>query len=290
VRQYGRIETAIWQNPKFRSLSDEAQRLYLYLIACPHGNLVGCFVLHDGYMMADLNWDQNRVRKHVSELVSKGMIERDETTFVTRILGWWGHNSIDNSKSALGAMRVLLSLPKCRVRDEAYQSLIGIGNKYVDEYRDQYASVFAFSSEPPEPDQEPDQEMEMDKGARAPDPVAMAFDEWNALAKETGLPAVQNRDDTRRRRLKARLKDCGGIEGWRQALRKIRGSPYLLGKVKDWRADFDFVVRPDKFSKIMEGGFDDHKKTGGWADLARAADDWSLADETGLPSDQQLIS
>lgn len=126
-------------------------------------------------------------------------------------------------------------------------------------------------------------------GADAPDDIQIAFDDWNDLATDTGLPKVQVLTDQRRSALKARLKQAGGIEGWREALRKIRGSPYLLGKRTDWRADFDFAVKQKNFVKLMEGGFDDHKKSGGWAELARAAGDIRLADEVGFPGDEQSL-
>lgn len=99
--------------------------------------------------------------------------------------------------------------------------------------------------------------------ARLPDlhPVRIAIDDWNATASDTGLPAVQKITGGRRRLLEARLRDCGGLEGWRIALGKIRDSPFLLGKLNgadhaSWRADFDFIINEKHFTKLMEGGYD----------------------------------
>lgn len=97
-----------------------------------------------------------------------------------------------------------------------------------------------------------------------PDDLSTAFDLWNELAERLGLPTVQARDVDRKRLLKARLKDCGGIEGWRAALEKVEGSGFLRGTVprgkghENWRCDFDFIVSPKKFRKLMEGGYDDN--------------------------------
>ncbi|KKL69509.1 hypothetical protein LCGC14_2114190, partial [marine sediment metagenome] len=85
MRKYGKIETAFWHNPKVRGLSESARLLYLYMISCPHGNSLGCFVLPDGYISADLEWDQRQVSKHVNELVSGRLIERSETSSLIRI-------------------------------------------------------------------------------------------------------------------------------------------------------------------------------------------------------------
>ncbi len=80
---------------------------------------------------------------------------------------------------------------------------------------------------------------------------------WNDLALRRGLPPVQKMTDARRRKLRARLKDCGGLEGWKVALEKIEATPGLLGaNDRKWRADFDFLLQEKSFIKIMEGAYD----------------------------------
>jgi DNA-binding MarR family transcriptional regulator len=80
---------------------------------------------------------------------------------------------------------------------------------------------------------------------------------WNDLADDLSLPKVQRMTETRRRKLAARLRDCGGLDGWHAAMAKIRGSPLCRGEVGAWRADFDFVLQESSFVKLMEGKYDD---------------------------------
>jgi hypothetical protein len=87
------------------------------------------------------------------------------------------------------------------------------------------------------------------------DDVEKAFDAWNAVAAECGLPNVKRRTPERRRRLKARLRECGGLSGWVSALDRIRGSAFLRGDKGEWCADFDFVVQPKSFTKLVEGAY-----------------------------------
>lgn len=85
-----------------------------------------------------------------------------------------------------------------------------------------------------------------------------AVEAWNVLAADLGLARVQRLTDERRTKLKARLRDCGGLDGWLVAMGKIRGSPFLRGDNSNgWRADFDFVLQAKSFTKLMEGGYDD---------------------------------
>lgn len=91
--------------------------------------------------------------------------------------------------------------------------------------------------------------------------IADAFAIWNETAAEFGLPKAQVLTGARKANLTARLKDCGGIDGWRDAMGKIRDAPHLLGENdRGWRADLDFVLRKDKFIKLMEGGYGRHSR------------------------------
>lgn len=85
---------------------------------------------------------------------------------------------------------------------------------------------------------------------------------WNAMVVRSrqiggkGFAEVQRLTETRRRALRKRLAECGGLDGWHQALAKVEASDFLAGRSKDWRADFDFLLKASKFTKLMEGGYD----------------------------------
>jgi hypothetical protein len=87
--------------------------------------------------------------------------------------------------------------------------------------------------------------------------VSAAIADWQSLCEESGLSKIAKLTKTRRTHLKARLADCGGLDGWRSALAKIRGSPFMLGKNdRGWKIDFDFLVSESGFTKLMEGKYD----------------------------------
>lgn len=125
--------------------------------------------------------------------------------------------------------------------------------------------------------------------ADAPSPAEPDLHEavqlWNALADELDLVRAQTVNATRLKHLRARLAECGGIEGWRAALGRIRGSPFLLGQnERGWKADLDFVLQQKSFTRLMEGSYDRTRNTqpkltngfaqfiseGGFADVARS--------------------
>ncbi len=111
------------------------------------------------------------------------------------------------------------------------------------------------------PETETETETETDQKERsipqAPDDFSEAIEVWNETAQATGLPKIQRLTEPRSKALKARLTECGGIEGWRIAIGKVRDSPFLRGdNAKGWKADFDFVLQAKSFTKLMEGSYD----------------------------------
>ena len=87
---------------------------------------------------------------------------------------------------------------------------------------------------------------------------------------------MQKLTAARRGKLTARLRDCGGIDGWTAALDRLAGIPGLLGVHGGWKADFDFLVAESKFTKLMEGSYD------GWTGEIGGKSDGFVAVAEGL--------
>jgi hypothetical protein len=139
VRTYGKIETGFWQNHKVRALDRQSRELLLYLFTCPHGNSVGCFGLPLGYVMDDLALPEDKVQLHLRHLAKQGFIERNETTGLTRIIGWWGHNGIENPNVAGAVCKQLAGLPPDPIADRAIQDLRS--HLQVDDFAPKVAQV-----------------------------------------------------------------------------------------------------------------------------------------------------
>lgn len=93
----------------------------------------------------------------------------------------------------------------------------------------------------------------------SPDPVhandlSEAVAIYNTAAEHAGWPKVAKMTPQRTKSLRARMKDCGGIEGWRDALRKAYASDFIRN---DWAGfNFDSLISQQKFTGLMEGKYD----------------------------------
>lgn len=101
--------------------------------------------------------------------------------------------------------------------------------------------------------------IEVDKSTSTANHLKDAVDIWNDMAKKMGLSQVQKLTDQRKSKLNARLKSCGGLDGWRAAVEKASKSAFLTGET-GWRADFDFMLQEKSFTKLMEGAYDNGKR------------------------------
>lgn len=106
MRDYGKVYTAFWTSEDARSLTEDARTLALYLLTCPHGNMLGCFRLTNAYAADDLMWDVERVAKGFAELFQKGFAYRCERTFWVFIRQHLKWNQFDNPNVGKAAAKL----------------------------------------------------------------------------------------------------------------------------------------------------------------------------------------
>ncbi|WP_304189120.1 helix-turn-helix domain-containing protein [Lentibacter algarum] len=89
-----------------------------------------------------------------------------------------------------------------------------------------------------------------------PTEAELAFSEYNEAAAISGWPMAQALTKQRKANIASRLKDAGGIEGWRTALEKAAASDFLSGRKTDFMVSLDFILQASSFTKLMEGNYD----------------------------------
>lgn len=90
----------------------------------------------------------------------------------------------------------------------------------------------------------------------SPTPDArQAFDLYNQLASEVGIPTARDLTPARAKKLSAYLKE-EGLSGWVSVLDAVRRSPHCLGRNdRRWKADLDFLLTPSRRTRLLEGSY-----------------------------------
>lgn len=107
--------------------------------------------------------------------------------------------------------------------------------------------------------------------AREPPPVHnpdidAAFALWAPIAYELRIPDPGFLNPDRRKLLAERLAECGGLDGWRYALEKLRTAAWLRddedpSKPKHW-VNLANLLKPENFTGLMEGRYAERHRTG----------------------------
>ena len=92
-------------------------------------------------------------------------------------------------------------------------------------------------------------------------PLQQIMEFWNQALEENDSPLPrlkQIRQGTQRQKhVRARWKENPDIETWKAVIQKAAVSDFLNGRVKEWQASFDWIIKsPDNFTKVLEGNYD----------------------------------
>lgn len=106
------------------------------------------------------------------------------------------------------------------------------------------------------------------------------MDEFNSICRS--LPKIKAINAARR----VRIERVASILHWhntnfKELFMRVEASDFLTGKVKDWRADFDWILKPEHLTKIMEGNYDNPKPRSGVYSTEGASFDVRKYDEGG---------
>ena len=86
------------------------------------------------------------------------------------------------------------------------------------------------------------------------------IDLYNGICKS--LPKCIKLSETRKRHIKARLKDGYGEEDFRKVFEKAEASDFLTGKAQKWKANFDWLINENNLLKVLEGNYDNKTAAG----------------------------
>jgi uncharacterized protein YdaU (DUF1376 family) len=106
-------------------------------------------------------------------------------------------------------------------------------------------------------------------------PVTEAFDLYDAFAESSGWTRCQNRHDARTSKMAKRLKECGGVEGFRAALKRAAASDFCCGRAppRNGQPPFlmhvDFLLQRQSFTRLMEGHYDNRASSKNHDRIAR---------------------
>lgn len=114
-----------------RTVSQDARHLMLYLLTCPHRNIMGLYYLPAPYACHDLEWVPKRFGQALGELLANGRVKYDSAAEVIFIANYLKHNPLENPNQVTSAIARLNELPQTPLMQELLTVLEGFGKPYL---------------------------------------------------------------------------------------------------------------------------------------------------------------
>ena len=130
---YVKIERRFWHDEKMVPLTGDGHLLALYLLTCPHGNMIGIFPLPAGYACADLNWTLEQFEAAFAELLKPecGFAQYDPDTRLVWVVNHIRNNPIENQNQAKAGVGKLAELPRSQLFAALAEYLTGLERPYL---------------------------------------------------------------------------------------------------------------------------------------------------------------
>lgn len=134
MREYGQVQCGFWLSADFEGLADADKLLAIYLLTGPHSNGIGCYVLPNGYIMADLKWTAEQVAERMANLVRTGFVTQfGQVVFIPKFLRW---NNIANPNVFTARFGEWRALPKGDAKGLAARALLEFGQHITERNKD----------------------------------------------------------------------------------------------------------------------------------------------------------
>lgn len=117
--RFRKIDVRIWNDRKFRSLSDHGKLVFILCLTHPNTNQLGLLRASSAALAMDLGWHLDAMRDAISEASRMGLLEIDDEAGLIVVPNFLRYNA-PNGPNAMKALSGLLDLvPECDLLNKA---------------------------------------------------------------------------------------------------------------------------------------------------------------------------
>lgn len=169
MARYRKIDVRMWNDRKFRELSDNGKLAFILLLTHPDTTQIGTIRTRVSNLADELGWQRDAMSHAIQEVTLNGMIDADEKAGLMVINNFLKYNA-PSSPNAFKSWRELIDLmPECDLLDRHVASLkafvdslsTGMRNAIPNDLMDAIKDAILRVNEQPSRIQEQEQEQEI---------------------------------------------------------------------------------------------------------------------------------
>ena len=187
--RYRKVDPRIWNDKKFRNLSDQGKLAFFFLLTHPHMTSIGAMRGTIAGLAEELGWDTEAFREAFREALSKGMAKHDPKACFIALPNFLKYNRPESPNVVKAWESALDLLPECSLKMQVIHEAKGYAEGLSKAFGEALPEAFAKAM--PYQEQEQEQDISTPNGVDAgaskerPDPI------WGsglAFLKSKGIP------------------------------------------------------------------------------------------------------
>lgn len=121
MARYRKIDVRIWNDAKFRGLSDRGKLAFLFLLTHPNMTSLGAMRATVPGLASELEWPEKAFREAFREALSKGMAKHDETACFVGLPNFIKYNPPESPNVVKNWAECVDLIPECEAKDVLLQ-------------------------------------------------------------------------------------------------------------------------------------------------------------------------
>lgn len=160
MARYRKVDPRIWNDRKFRGLSDPGKLAFLFLLTHPHMTAIGAMRGTMPGLAEEIGWEAEAFREAFREALSKGMAEHDRTACLIALPNFLKYNRPESPNVVRAWESALDLLPECDLKIVVIQRAKAFAEALSEAFGKALPEAFAEALPKAMPYQEQEQEQE----------------------------------------------------------------------------------------------------------------------------------
>lgn len=197
MARYRKIDVRMWNDRKFRELSDNGKLAFILLLTHPDTTQIGTIRTRVSNLADELGWQRDAMSHAIQEVTLNGMIDADEKAGLMVINNFLKYNAPSSPNAFKSWCELIDLMPECDLLDKHVARLktfvdglsVGMRNAIPNDLIDAIKDAMSRTNGQPCCTQEQDQEQEQDKEIHTHEHHPKAFETFagRVCEKETPL-------------------------------------------------------------------------------------------------------